>query len=814
MKKNKNLAVKGTACILSAVMFLGSGFSAAAAGANTQKDENVYVNLKQDGSVHSIYVVNSFRLETETDIVDYGKYDSVKNLTTDAELEKKGDTITAAAPAGNFFYQGNLKTKEMPWELTIRYYLDGKEVQAEELAGKNGSLKITIHVGKNDSVDEAFFENYLLQATVTMNMDTCSNLKAAGAAVGNVGTSKQLVYNIMAGQEKDIVITADILDFEMDPISFQGVPMSFDLDRDTLSMDALYDKTGEIKDAADEFSDGAAELSDGAGARKDGAADLKDGADSLKEGIESYADGAQSLGDGVDTLKDGTDDLADGATELADGISSLKEGVDQLAGGYNGEEGAAAGARKLAEGADKLKSGAGQLSDGISALVGMMQKMGNVEQLSQEDKEIIDNIIVLLRSNGITYTLTGNTAVEQLKNLSGFLGQTINSLAGGMPPSTGTNSIVENKDSFYSSVSGNSVEREGEEKSTEQENEQEAEETKTTEVTEETEATEGTVEEKESTDITGETEEQGEDKGKESIEEKESTELKKVEETTRNEEMQSGETIINSGYKKKYGSYTFASLDYRDKKTNSQRDVKVIQIVNTGTNQSVALAGLIEAKEGVDQLLGSYQTRQELGSASTQSQLKQLTEGASALKDGVASLADGAGSLADGIGQLADGTNQLQSGVSELNDGGWELADGTKDLQSGVSDLADGVKELTDASDDLKDGSGQLADGTGDLLDGTQDLVDGVGELKDGTDEFKDKSSDIDTQIDEEVDKVINNFSGSDFTPLSFVSDKNTNVNLVQFVMKTDGIKMPEEVMPENAEEPLTFWQRLLNLFR
>lgn len=814
MKKYKNLAVKSTACILSAAMLLGSGFSAAAAGANTQKDENIYVNLQQDGSVDGIYVVNSFRLETETDIVDYGKYDSVKNLTTDGELEKKGDTITATAPAGNFFYQGNLKTKEMPWELTIRYYLDGKEVQAEELAGKNGSLKITIHVGKNDSVDEAFFENYLLQATVTMNMDNCSNLKAAGATVGNVGTSKQLVYNIMAGQEKDIVITADILDFEMDPISFQGVPMSFDLDRDTLSMDALYDKTGEIKDAADEFSDGAAELSDGAGALKDGAADLKDGANSLKEGIESYADGAQSLGDGVDTLKDGTDDLADGATELADGISSLKEGVDQLAGGYNGEEGAAAGARKLAEGADKLKSGAGQLSDGISALVGMMQKMGNVEQLSQEDKEIIDNIIVLLRSNGITYTLTGNTAVEQLKNLSGFLGQTINRLAGGMSPSTGTNSIVENKDSFYSSVSGNSVEREGEEKSTEQENAQETEETKTTEVTEETEATEGTVEEKESTDIMGETEEQSEDKGKESIEEKESTELKKVEETTRNEEMQSSETIINSGYKKKYGSYTFASLDDRDKKTNSERDVKVIQIANTGTNQSVALAGLIKAKEGVDQLLGSYQTRQELGSASTQSQLKQLTEGASALKDGVASLADGAGSLADGIGQLADGTNQLQSGVSELNDGGRELADGTKDLQSGVSDLADGVKELTDASDDLKDGSGQLADGTGTLLDGTQDLVDGVGELKDGTDEFKDKSSDIDTQIDEEVDKVINNFSGSDFTPLSFVSDKNTNVNLVQFVMKTDGIKMPEEVMPENAEEPLTFWQRLLNLFR
>ena len=77
-----------------------------------------------------------------------------------------------------------------------------------------------------------------------MDMDKCSRLQAAGATVGNVGASKQLVYNIMAGQEKDIVITADVLDFTMDPISFQGVPMSFDLDRDSLSMDSLTEKRG------------------------------------------------------------------------------------------------------------------------------------------------------------------------------------------------------------------------------------------------------------------------------------------------------------------------------------------------------------------------------------------------------------------------------------------------------------------------------------------------------------------------------------------------------------------------------------------
>ncbi|WP_330681148.1 hypothetical protein, partial [Eisenbergiella massiliensis] len=113
-KKQHGMAVKITAYILSAAMVLGSGISASAAVPNTQKDENVYANLNQDGSVDGIYVVNAYLLDKETDIVDYGKYDSVKNLTTDAEINKKGDTITTAAPEGKFFYQGNLKTKELP----------------------------------------------------------------------------------------------------------------------------------------------------------------------------------------------------------------------------------------------------------------------------------------------------------------------------------------------------------------------------------------------------------------------------------------------------------------------------------------------------------------------------------------------------------------------------------------------------------------------------------------------------------------------------------------------------------------------------
>ena len=60
---------------------------------------------------------------------------------------------------------------------------------------------------------------------------------------------------------------------------------------------------------------------------------------------------------------------------------------------------------------------------------------------------------------------------------------------------------------------------------------------------------------------------------------------------------------------------------------------------------------------------------------------------------------------------------------------------------------------------------------------------------------------------------VINDLSGSDFEQISFVSDRNANVELVQFVMQTEGIQIPEETDIPVEEEPMSFWQRLLALF-
>ena len=46
-----------------------------------------------------------------------------------------------------------------------------------------------------------------------------------------------------------------------------------------------------------------------------------------------------------------------------------------------------------------------------------------------------------------------------------------------------------------------------------------------------------------------------------------------------------------------------------------------------------------------------------------------------------------------------------------------------------------------------------------------------------------------DQQIDDEIDEMFDKISGSDYTPVSFVSADNKDIGLVQFAIRTDDIK-------------------------
>lgn len=212
---------------------------------NTSKEEVVYINLNSDGSVDNIDVVNIFDLSKDQTIIDYGKYTSVSNMNTNDSIVYENNKVSINASKGKVYYEGKLDSKNIPWNFNIKYSLDGKTYSADEIAGKSGKLKIDISIKQNKAVDESFFKAYALQVTLTLDTNKASDIVADGATLANVGSNKQITYTILPDTEKDLTLTANVVDFEMDAIAINGVRMNLDVDMDTSK---LKDKVSDIND--------------------------------------------------------------------------------------------------------------------------------------------------------------------------------------------------------------------------------------------------------------------------------------------------------------------------------------------------------------------------------------------------------------------------------------------------------------------------------------------------------------------------------------------------------------------------------------
>jgi len=114
----------------------------------------------------------------------------------------------------------------------------------------------------------------------------------------------------------------------------------------------------------------------------------------------------------------------------------------------------------------------------------------------------------------------------------------------------------------------------------------------------------------------------------------------------------------------------------------------------------------------------------------------------------------------------------------------------------------------------LYDNVGALKTAVGTLNSGAKELYDGTTQLKEGAEEFLKQTGGLDSMVDGEIGSLIVSATGGNVKLTSFVSQENTNINAVQFVIKTDAIEkeIPAVVQPV-VKEKLNFWQKLLRLF-
>ena len=334
--KSASFARRAAAAFLAAAVLCASAlpvFAEGEAAANTaSKEEVIYGKLAPDGTVQSIYAVNHFEATAGDTITDYGTYTAVRNMTTTDPLTQGDGTVSLTPSAdGSVYYEGTMDpSTPLPWLIEVHYILDGTEVEPEDLAGRSGALILRIDVNPNPDCNGDWFNQYALQTTVTLDTAHADNIRADGGTIASVGSEKQIVFTLLPGQTSEVEVAADVTDFTMPAITFNGVQLQLKLDIDGVS---LTNRLNQLTTGTGQLDQGTAAVSEGIAALQQGLTMLSQQSGLLTTGssaINSALSQLQSAVSGISASNDQLSTLLTASSQIGDGLAQLDDGVAQL----------------------------------------------------------------------------------------------------------------------------------------------------------------------------------------------------------------------------------------------------------------------------------------------------------------------------------------------------------------------------------------------------------------------------------------------------------------------------------------------------
>lgn len=319
------------------------------------KEETIYLISDADGTVNQTIVSSWLKNGSKkAQLQDISELSDIENVKGEESFTQNGKQITWQADGNDIYYRGTTD-KQMPVTQKLTYYLDGREITPQELAGKSGRVAIRFDY-ENHAQAEADIngrkETIFVPFTVISGMVLDENFRnvrvnrgrvlsdgkriiAAGFAVPGLKESLHVTEDDFE-EDMDfpdyVEVTADVEDFSLEmtvTVAAAGLMSGSELSQslDFKEMDSSMD---EMTDAMGQLKDGGGELAGGLDTLKDSMGSFSAGADSLAAGIHAYTDGAAKLADGIRTLHESSGALASGAGTLQASAQTIRNGVQKL----------------------------------------------------------------------------------------------------------------------------------------------------------------------------------------------------------------------------------------------------------------------------------------------------------------------------------------------------------------------------------------------------------------------------------------------------------------------------------------------------
>lgn len=721
---------------------------------DADKDESVYLISDANGNVNKTIVVDHLKNKDKKDTLeDASNLSDIENVKGKEKFTQSGDKLTWQAGGKDIYYQGTA-TEEPPVTQKVTYYLDGKEISPEDLAGKSGKVKIRFDYTNTTSYTETVNGE---KQTVSVPFaaitglvlgDGFENIEVTNGKAEVSDSSSVVLGYALPGLKNSLGIKDKDLDGDVNIPEY----MEMTADVKNFSMPAAMTF---VVNASDYVSTDGIDTSD----LDDMINDLKDASTQLQDGSKTLAEGTDTLADGLSTLQSKLGTFASGVGTLQNGLKTYTDGVSTLSGGLN-TLGSSTGA--LVSGADKLNSGAGQLASGSATL---KDRLKSYTDGASELQAGINKLYNTLDA-GLTDKQKAKiqkTAVESVQDsFKGETGVTVQkTIYAGLRYQTDDNGNVIGDGDLYTSLYNGTVGQKFEENL----DSAYALVVKTVLSTAAGDES-GTVQ----SDVLAQTIKERYKKASDAYEAAITVSVQSgtLDETTK-------AVLSNTQYQEAFITYNaiqnmsasqLAEAIYA--KTNatdtliSMTETQLKETLESDKNSS-------DIKSGVETALNTLATKLSGACEQVSEQVASSAAitGAQGTMDTVKA---GLGNEKDektligGAEKLTSSNNKLNAGATALNAGASQLSAGTQSLMNSVPTLTSGIKQLVDGSNTLVANNAQLNSGASQLADGTNQIVSGVDQLTTGSKTLSEGAhtlADGIVQFNEEgINKILDAYNG------------------------------------------------------
>ncbi len=351
---------------------------------DADKEETVYVIADANGNAEQTIVSEWLKNpEGKATIEDKSGLKDIENVKGDETFTQDGDKITWNANGNDIYYKGTTD-KKLPVDVKVTYFLDGKEVTPEEIAGKSGIVKIRFDY-TNNSKDGEVYTPFLMASGMMMSNDNFKNVTVTNGKTISEGNNTIVVGMGLPGLQESLGIDEETL------VLPNYVEVTAYAEKFSLDMTLTVAVTGNLSQgengtniSIDEIED---ELDDVVG-------QFTDGATKLSDGIKAYTDGVSQLADGVEKVDDGAGTLYEGTKTVQNAVNEISNGTNTIQNSFEGDKGVINGSKQISNGLAQLNQ----------ALAGV--SLPESAELTDEQKAQIKQQIV----SDITTNLTANQA--------------------------------------------------------------------------------------------------------------------------------------------------------------------------------------------------------------------------------------------------------------------------------------------------------------------------------------------------------------------------------------------------------------------